>query len=175
MTGFPQRGDCAPPLPGAEEGGTQFPQPRHFSGRFSCLPANGIAARWKLAAARLTDEGETRFCSYPTFHAPPILSFSALPEKDKNAPRPVVVASCASIRPDRKRQGSVASLLLLSHDEPLRWVHHGAPEKGAPKRIAYALSLYPPSAEGTPPGFALRRLQQRRATGFCSALTSTNL
>ena len=35
------KGNCDPPLPGAEKGGAQFPQPRRFAGRFTCLHANG--------------------------------------------------------------------------------------------------------------------------------------
>ncbi len=35
------RGDCGPPLPVAEEGGTESPQPHRFSGRLQCLHGNG--------------------------------------------------------------------------------------------------------------------------------------
>ena len=35
--------NCGPPLPGAEEGGTQFPQPRHWP-----AASEGAAGEWHL-------------------------------------------------------------------------------------------------------------------------------
>ena len=37
--------NCGPPLPGAEEGGPQFPQPRRFSDRCEAGPETATAAR----------------------------------------------------------------------------------------------------------------------------------
>ena len=43
--------DCGPPLPVAEEGGTESPQPHRFSGRLKRLHGNGKCGKVGKAVA----------------------------------------------------------------------------------------------------------------------------